>query len=598
MIKPLIFVGREMLNKSKAKHDLISIAIVGLLAYLVAIEINLFERMAGWVTRHENWQLDEFLSLSLILTVALAVYSTRRWREYLEAHAGESKAIKALAESEERYRQITENSLAGIFLCQDGVTVYVNKRLAEMLGCRPEELLGVGFLDRIHADDRGLIRKLAENEFSEEVEPSRYELRLLHKDGRTVWSEALVHRMVYQGHSATLGNIVDITEKRSLEDQLRQAQKMEAIGTLAGGIAHDFNNLLHVILGHAELLDLELAERGMKFSEMDVVREAADRGADLVRQILTFSRKAPLRFKVINLNREVKRTAKILYRTLPKMIALDVKTEETLEYIRADSAQIEQMLLNLATNANDAMPNGGRLTIETRNVNLDRSYGPLPTGVAPGRYVHLRVSDIGHGIEPQVMPHIFEPFFTTKGLADGTGLGLATVFGAVKMHGGHITCESEVEKGTTFNVYFPVADTTDQEIEQTQEAPTPDGSGEAILVVDDEVPILELGKRILEMAGYSVLTAGSGKEALEIYENAQHTISLVILDLVMPDMGGQQCLEELLKINPQAKVLIASGLAVHRETRSFLDSRAKGRVTKPFAMKALLRAVRESLDRA
>lgn len=390
--------------------------------------------------------------------------------------------------------------------------------------------------------------------------------------------------------------VEDISQQRALEEQLRQAQKMEAVGTLAGGIAHDFNNLLHIISGHAELLDMGLAERRLKFGELDAIRQAAHRGADLVKQILTFSRRIDARFESINLNEEVRSTERLLYRTIPKMIEIELRLDDGLDRVRADSAQIEQMLINLAVNAKDAMPEGGRLVIETRNVNLDAQYCKSHAEIVPGRYVLLKVSDTGHGMDEEVRQHIFEPFFTTKGLADGTGLGLATVFGVVKMHAGHITCQSEVGKGTTFEIYFPVAETAKPEVVGEQQVAVVSGGAETILVVDDEELIRHLAKRILEKSGYSVLTARSGKEGIKVYAQHKSEISLVILDLIMPQMGGKQCLEELLKISPQVKALIASGFAVEGDTKAFLDTEAKGIVPKPFNMRELLRSVRHVLD--
>ena len=465
-----------------------------------------------------------------------------------------------------------------------------------MVGYGPEEILNIPFLEAVHPDDRHKVQEMAKARLSGQPVPNHYQLRLLHKDGHTIWTEVLSHRIDYEGRPAILGNIADVTESRILRQQLFQAQKMEAVGTLAGGIAHDFNNLLHIIAGHAELLEMELAEKDKKFGELDAIRQSAYRGADLVKQILTFSRKIDAKFESINLNEEVRRTERLLYRTIPKMIEIDLRLDEGLDRVRADSTQIEQMLINLAVNAKDAMPEGGRLAIETRNVNLDDYYCKSHAEIVPGQYVLLKVSDTGHGMEEDVREHIFEPFFTTKGLADGTGLGLATVFGIVKMHGGHITCVSEVGKGTAFAIYFPVAEAAKPEVVGEQEVAAETGGTETILVVDDEPMIRDLAKRILDRSGYSVLTAGSGKEGIEIYAQHKSDIALVILDLIMPEMGGKQCLEELLKINPQVKAVIASGFAVKGDTKAFLDTEAKGIVPKPFNMRELLRAVRHVLD--
>jgi signal transduction histidine kinase/CheY-like chemotaxis protein len=390
--------------------------------------------------------------------------------------------------------------------------------------------------------------------------------------------------------------VEDIIHQKKLEDQLRQSQKMEAIGTLAGGIAHDFNNLLQIICGNAELLDLDLAEKNLKFSELDAVREAGRRGAELVKQILTFSRRVDAKFASVNLNDDVRNAERLLYRTIPRMIGIILKLEDDLNPVRADSSQIEQLLINLAINAKDAMPDGGILSIETQNMRVEKNSWKGYEEFVAGNYVLLRVSDTGHGMDAVVLQHIFEPFFTTKGLADGTGMGLATVFGIVKMHGAHITCLSKVGAGTTFEIYFPALESPAQSSDSACRTGEIRGGGETLLLVDDEELIRDLECKILEKSGYTVLTANSGKDALEVYSRHQADISLVILDLIMPEMGGKQCLEELLKIDPHVKVLIASGFAVEGDTKTFLEAAAQGIVAKPFQITELLRSIRKLLD--
>ena len=506
------------------------------------------------------------------------------------------RAEIALKESEERYRTVVEQSFDGVFVQKGGVITFANSRLHEMLGYGPGEMEGLDHWSIYHADYQGIIRAKAQARLRGESVPSHYEVNLLRKDGSSFSGEINAKAILFDNEPGIQVWIRDLTEQKRLENRLVDAQRMEAVGTLAGGIAHDFNNLLHIIAGHAELLEMELAERKLKFDEMAAIRQAAKRGTVLVKQILTFSRRVETKFESINLNEEVQTIERLLYRTIPKMIEIDLLLEQGLTPVRADATQIEQVLINLAVNAKDAMPEGGRLTIETRNVILEEDYCRSHTEVTPGRYVLLRVSDTGHGMKRDVRQHIFEPFFTTKGLADGTGLGLAMVFGIVKMHGGHITCESEVGSGTTFSIYLPVAETAKAKVEQEFETTAVAGGPETILVVDDEELIRDLAKRILEMAGYSVVTAGSGTEAIQIYAQHKSDIALVILDLIMPETGGKQCLEELLKINPQVKVLIASGLAIQGDMKSFLDSEARGIVSKPFNKRELLRAVRHVLD--
>jgi len=399
--------------------------------------------------------------------------------------------------------------------------------------------------------------------------------------------------------SGNIVNIVavkrDVTQEVKLQKQLVQAQKMESIGTLAGGIAHDFNNLLTIMSGYAEIALLEMEEKDKGYGELSIVREAAARGADLVRQLLTLSRRVESSRRPTNLNHAVRRTEKLLTRTIPKMIAIELSLEDDLRTIDADPGQIEQIIMNLAINGRDAMPEGGRLVIETRNVFLDGEYCSSYVGVAPGEYVLLSVADTGYGMKKEVLERIFEPFFTTKRPGEGTGLGLSMVYGIVKAHGGHVGCYSEPGLGTTFRVYFPVMEvgalTDDRKVQAVQA-----GGTELVLLVDDEELIRALGERILTGAGYKVLTANNGKEALAVYRENKDDIALVILDLIMPEMGGSQCLEELLKISPELKVVVASGFSLDGRTGEIVDARARGFVQKPYKLSQMLSAVREVLD--
>jgi two-component system, cell cycle sensor histidine kinase and response regulator CckA len=417
------------------------------------------------------------------------------------------------------------------------------------------------------------------------------------KDGHIYHEEATISPV--KDASGAIVNFVavkrDITEHLELSKQLFQAQKMEAVGTLAGGVAHDFNNILQVALGYSELIlgDEGLSQRHK--ADLRKINEASSRGADLVQRLLTFSRKSEVKPVPLNLNRRITELGKMLERTVPKMIEIKLHLAEDLATINADATQMDQILMNLAVNARDAMPEGGRLFIETANVVLDEDYAASHLNAKPGHYVLLTIADTGTGMDKETLEHIFEPFYTTKGVGEGTGLGLAVVYGIVQQHGGHVRCYSEPGEGTTFSVYFPAL-LSDEEPEEKIARSIPRGGSETILLVDDEDMIRDLCSRILTKSGYSVITARNGKEALELYIAQRDRISLVILDLIMPQMGGKQCLDDLLSIDPAVKVLIASGYSSNDATQEALASGAKGFVNKPYDMRQVLRVVREVLD--
>ncbi len=384
-------------------------------------------------------------------------------------------------------------------------------------------------------------------------------------------------------------------EKQQLQSQLLQAQKMEAVGTLAGGIAHDFNNLLQVVLGYSEVILARKNETDVDYRDVQKIREAGKRGASLVNSLLTFSRKVEAKNVLVNLNHQITSLGNLLSRTIPKDIQIDLRLNKDLYSILADPTQIDQILMNLALNARDAMPHGGTLTVETTNVKLDDDYCNHNLEAKPGEYVRMMICDTGHGMSEETLDHIFEPFFSTKEVGKGTGLGLATVYGVVKQLGGHIHCESRLHEGTTFSIFFPSASVTQHE--QT-EAPIdqPLGGHETILLVDDEEEIRTLGSKILQEKGYEVILAANGVEALEVFRKQKHSISLVLLDLVMPEMDGLKCSRQILSLNPDAKILIASGFSVDVEVKNLLKKTTMGVVQKPYASTELLTAIRNALD--
>jgi len=391
-----------------------------------------------------------------------------------------------------------------------------------------------------------------------------------------------------------LAIVRDITERRCLEAQLQHAQKMEAVGTLAGGIAHDFNNMIQTVQGYAELLLRRKTEEDFGYHELQKILTAARRGGELTGQMLTFSRKLESNRQPVNLNHVVEEVKKLLERTIPKMIELELHLADDLKPVNADFVQLEQVLMNLAVNAKDAMPEGGKLVIATQKAPMGTGFESAHLGAVPAECVLLTVSDTGEGINKGAIDHIYEPFFTTKGVGKGTGLGLSMVYGIVNNHDGYIDCCSEPGGGTVFKIYLP----TCEPAESSVEVETPEARRDqiaTILLVDDEESIRDLGSQTLGEFGYKVLTAGDGEEAFEVYRHKKNQIDLIILDLIMPGMGGVKCLEKLLEYDPQVKVVISSGYSTNGQKKELIESGAITYLGKPYLTSELLSVVREAL---
>jgi PAS domain S-box-containing protein len=504
-------------------------------------------------------------------------------------------AEDALRLSEERYRALFEDSRDAVLVTsRDGRFIAVNQSFCDLFGYERAELDHLS-MTRFYANpsDRKAFQQAIEKTGS--IQDFPVELRK--RDGDKI--AALFTASVRYGQSGEIlgyqGTIRDMTERRSLEKQLLQAQKLESIGALAGGIAHDFNNLLQVVLGYSDMMLFDKKASDPDFEGLHAIRQAGRDGADLAKRILAFSRRLEPNARPVNLNNEIKRIEKMLTRTVSKMIEIEMLLSDNLMTVNADPGQMEQILLNLAINAQHAMPDGGLLTIETSNIFLDEEYCRTHVEAAPGYYAVMRVSDTGQGIEKDVVHRIFEPFFSTKGPGQGTGLGLSMVYGIVKSHKGHITCYSEPGYGTTFKIYLPaIVHEIEPDAASTRQMPA--FGAETILLVDDEDLVRNLGEKILAARGYTVLTAANGIEALEVYRSNQGKIDLVILDLMMPQMGGRQCLGELLKIDPKVIVVIASGYSVKGRARDDIAAQAKGFITKPYDTREILGVVRDVLD--
>jgi len=516
------------------------------------------------------------------------------------------RAEEALRRSEANYRAIFD-SMNDSILVQDietAVVLDVNRKVCEDFGCTREEAIRLTLSDFCSGEPP----YTPENALARHMRAADGELTVFEwhgkKAGEPHWVEVSLKRALIDGEPRMLTVVRDIEERKKAEEereklrsQLIQSQKLEALGTLTGGIAHDFNNMLAIILGYSELCLCETSQEDPRYQDLERIVETAHKGADLVKRLLTFGKRTPPSLRPIDLNAEIKQFESFLARAIPKMIEIKLELSDDLAPIQADTVQIDQILMNLAINAKDAMPEGGKLVIETKNVALDGDFASKRLGLPPGDYVCVIVSDTGHGMDADTRARVFEPFFTTKGRDSrkGTGLGLSVVKAIVEQHGGNIICYSEPHVGTSFRLYFPaivhggttMAFTDSDVLHRTG----------TILLVDDEELVLGLGERILRKAGYRVITATNGEEALKRYATAEEKISLVILDLIMPGMGGKQCLQKLLQIDPNVKVVIASGYSVIEDGDETLTSGWKGFVCKPYNMRELLQTVHQALAR-
>ena len=558
----------------------------------------------------------------------------------------QDRAKAELRAAEARYRTLVERLPAITYVAElgaDGPWHYVSPQIETMLGFSPAEWLSdpMNWMNHIHPDDRE-IALAAEQRFQETHELFQSEYRMCARDGRLMWFRdegVLLDEADGQG-PLMQGVMYDITERKRLEDQLRHSQKMEAVGQLAGGVAHDFNNLLMLIQAHNEHLRDQLAADDPAIKDALEIETAVTRAAALTGQLLAFSRKQVLRPKVLDLNVVLAEVAKMLHRLIGKDIELIVDPARSLGRVKADPGQMEQMILNLAVNSRDAMPNGGRLTIETRDVELDKDDSRKHEGAPAGKYVMLAVSDTGSGMDSETQAHMFEPFFTTKAPGKGTGLGLATVYGVVKHSDGWIWVDSEPGRGTSFKIYLPrVQEARFEEArveearvdaagveecrveerveksEQSQLAPfrteqsqpasktstslstAPKGT-ETVLVVEDQDGIRDIVRESLRRNGYKVLIAVDGNEALQMASAYPDPIHLLVTDLVMPNIGGRELAQRLMPLRPRMKVLFMSGYSEH----SALDSENEEMdpsatiLQKPFSLDALARNVRRVLD--
>ncbi len=510
----------------------------------------------------------------------------------------------ALRGSREQMRMLLDSTAEGIYgLDLEGRCTFCNRASLRMLGfSRPEDLVGRPMHPLIHsrrANGSGLAPEKCpvceaflqgrESHVSDEV--------FWRADGTSFPAEYWAYPIRHNGE--VLGAVVaflDITEHKRAEEQLRQTSKMEAIGRLAGGVAHDFNNLLTIINGYAELILEQCPVGHPNHGHLEQVVKAGERAASLTRQLLAFGRRQVLSLQVLDLGEVVQNTSKMLRRLIGEDVELVISTRADLGRVRADAGQIEQVLMNLAVNARDAMPQGGKLTLEIANVELDEAYARCHPGVAPGRYVMMAVSDTGSGMDAETQARIFEPFFTTKEKGKGTGLGLATVHGIVNQSGGHIWVYSVLQQGTTFKIYLPrLAEAEASPEESPKSAPLPRGS-ETILLVEDELPVRELAVQILQQQGYKVLDYASPEDAARVIERQEVRVDLLLTDVVMPRMSGRTLAEKACALQPDLRVLFMSGYTDETIVSHGVLEAKTAFLQKPFTSGMLARRVREVLD--
>ncbi len=502
--------------------------------------------------------------------------------------------------AEEFYRIIANSSPGGVYIIEDGRIHFVNPRIPMYSGYSEEELLGSRILNYVHPDDRESVRENARRMMRGEM-ASPYEYRIMDKSGKIKWLMETVVPISYRGRRAVLGNNMDITEQKEVEaekdrlrEQLIKAQKMEAIGTLAGGIAHDFNNILGGIQGHVSLMNLETElEPGHRYYErLKQIEDHVAMGSNLTRQLLGFARRGRYEMKSTNMNDVIEKTAAMFGRT--KKEVLFCRNYENVPWIvEADRGQMEQVFMNLFVNAWQAMPGGGEITLTTENVLLNED-DARERLAEPGLYVKIAVTDTGTGMDEKTRARIFDPFFTTKGVGMGTGLGLSIVYGIIKGHGGFVHVDSTPGQGSTFSLFLPVSRKRSDEEKPVSEGLTK--GTETILLVDDEPMVLGITRELLQCLGYQVLAVGDGQEAIAVYQERMDGIDLVLLDMILPGISGEQVFDHLQRMNPAVRVILSSGYSIEGQAQQIMERGCRGFLQKPFKVEQLSHKIREVLD--
>jgi len=506
---------------------------------------------------------------------------------------------RKLAESEEMYRNLLDNICEAVYeIDENAIIRFVSAGIESIIGCKPNELCGRNVFEIIYPEDVEFIKEQFQLVARGILHSSEY--RIVGKNGEGRWISSSSRPIFRDGKFCGLnGVLIDIHERKVAQETLRhqqellqQAQKMEAIGTLAGGIAHDFNNLLMGIEGRVSLMLLDCDADQPAYGHLKGIEEHVRSAAELTRQLLGLARGGKYELRSSDLNELIRRSIDLFGRTR-KEITIASRLDPGLWAVEIDRAQIEQVLLNLLVNAGQAMPNGGPVTIESLNLEL-REGDPCASQVRPGRFVRVGIRDAGIGMDEETKNRIFNPFFTTKEMGRGTGLGLASAYGIVKNHGGVITVYSEKGSGSTFHVYLPAS----TKPVETEAAAVEEivGGGETILLIDDEAMILDVARQMLENLGYRVLAAGDGTQALDIFRRNRGAVDLVILDMIMPRMGGGKVFDALKELDPDVRILLSSGYSIDGQAMEIMRRGCRGFIQKPFGIKELAAKLRSILD--
>ncbi|HVN95766.1 MAG TPA: PAS domain S-box protein [Syntrophorhabdaceae bacterium] len=501
---------------------------------------------------------------------------------------------RAYMESEAKYRSVVESSLVGFYVIQDGKFRFVNRRFCHMMGYASDEIVDkLGPLDGIHPEDKARVQEALKKRLQGDADFAEFDVRAIRKDGKVMTLKIFGNTISYGGRAAVSGTCMDITKERMLESQLRQAQKMEAVGQLAGGMAHDFNNILTALVGFGSLLQMRMDKTNPLRSYVDQILSASQKGADLTKSLLAFSRQQPINMQSVNINNIIRGTEPLLNRLLTGDVSLETRFAADAMTVTVDVTQIDQILFNLVANARDAIQGSGKIVIETKSVTLGADFALIHGFGEPGRYALLSVSDTGKGMDEKVREKIFEPFFTTKESGKGTGLGLSTVYGIVKQHNGYITVYSEPGAGTTFHIHLPI-EKTELVNEHTFCLAAKRGH-ETILVADHSEEARHFMREIFDLYGYAVTEAADHKKIIEeLRDNG--VIDLLILDTFMLKKGAKNVYEAIISIRPQIKILFVTGHTKDSCLDEIVCDKKPPSISKPLLPDELLQKVRELLD--